>query len=465
MKGRSIRRRLLVGVAVVQILVAVLATVLVVRHEMVRSYALLDAELEEHSVMVAALIETPNKPGEKTTLHRELLTLPRRDVYVLTDATDGGVVAASGDWRPNEPLPQGRESFANLRFRGRRYRVLVKRNLAEFSDEPKDAARLSQLMLVYGSPVGRVEEHVWHVAWTAAAMGLVLLLLSLLATGWVVRTGLQPVTQLAESAAKIDAQHWQWEPEGERVQELAPLADTLTRLVERLRAAFMRERQFSADAAHEMKTAVAIVKSTLQLALEREGSAEEYRAGVERALDDTQRMQGLVSGMLQLAKIEGLAEDGAGEQDCVNVAETLNTAMRRLTPVMEARRMLMRVELSEPAIRARISAEGLAIVVMNLLENAIHYSPDGSAVEVKAELRGELCVLSVEDHGCGIDAETLPHIFERFYRGDRSRSRESGGAGLGLAIAHAMVHRVGGSLTAVSEPGKGSIFTVQLPRG
>src|SRR5262249_7274739 len=152
----------------------------------------------------------------------------------------------------------------------------------------------------------------------------------------------------AESAAKIDAVHWEWEPEGEQAAELTPLSDTLTRLVERLRAAFVRERQFSADAAHEMKTAGAIVKSTLQLAVERGGTAEEYRAGVERALEDTQRMQGLVTGMLQLANIEGLAAESGGEIDCVDVDEALHTAVRRLTPVLEARGMRIEVAVAEP---------------------------------------------------------------------------------------------------------------------
>ena len=463
MKGRSIRRRLLAGVAVVQIVAAVLATVLVVRHEQKRSYAMLDAELEEHAAMVTAVIEPPETAADKTILHRELLTLPRRDLYMLSDSA-GGVIAASGDWRPPGPLPQAQQSFLDIRINGRRYRAIVERSFPLFNDEPDEVARLPKLVLIYASPEGRVEEHVWQVGWIAAGLGLAILLASLMATGWVVRTGLLPVTQLAESAARIDAAHWEWEPAGAQAAELVPLSVTLTRLVERLRAAFVHERQFSADAAHEMKTAVAIVKSTLQLTLERGGEAAEYRAGVERALDDTERMQGLVSGMLQLAKIEGLTGSIAGEHACADLLEALGTARRRLAPLLEARQMRMNLDAAEAVIRVRISPESLGIVLMNLLENAIQYSPDGSAIGVKVETRGEMCVLAIEDAGCGIGAAVLPHIFERFYRGDASRSRESGGAGLGLAIVRAIVDRAGGSVTAASSPAVGSIFTVTLPR-
>jgi len=459
----SIRWRLLAGVAAVQVLAALLATVLVVRHERARSYAVLDAELVEHATMVTSVIEAPDSPAEHAILHRELLTLPKDDVYVLSDAS-GRVISASGTLSTAAEQPS--MNFVDLSVDGRRYRVLTKQDITVFNDDPQEMAKQPKLTLVYGAPVAGVEEHIQRVAWAAAGLGLAILALSLIAAGWVVRAGLRPVMQLAGRATKIDSTHWEWQSmvEDREADELRPLSMALTRLVERLRQAFVRERQFSADAAHEMKTAVAIVKSTLELALERDGGAAEYRAEIERALDDMGRMQGLVSGMLQLAKIEGLGGRPPGEVGAADAVEEIRSAVRRLGPLLEARQIRVDIKVALTAMRAGISPEALALVLTNLLENAIHYSPDGGWIAVRAEERAEKCAISIEDAGCGVDAEALPHIFERFYRGDRSRSRESGGAGLGLAIVQAIVHQAGGTVTVLSTPGVGSMFTVILPR-
>ena len=207
-----------------------------------------------------------------------------------------------------------------------------------FDDNPEKMAKLPKLTLVYGSPMSGLEEHERLVAWIAASIGLAILLASLAATAWVVRSGLVPLMHLAGSAARIDESNWKWEsdaPDAE-AEELVPLSLALSRLVDRLRTAFERERQFSADAAHEMKTAIAIIKSTLQLALERRGGAADYRLGIERALEDTERMQGLASGMLQLAKVEGLAITDAS-LPVTDVAAEVREVERQLGSLLAAR--------------------------------------------------------------------------------------------------------------------------------
>jgi signal transduction histidine kinase len=298
-------------------------------------------------------------------------------------------------------------------------------------------------------------------------IGLAILLVSLSATAWVVQKGLRPLMDLAHRASRIDESNWALEQGGAapEAKELAPLSIALTRLVERLRIAFVRERRFSADAAHEMKTAIAIVKSTLQLTLERPEGAAEYRRGIERALEDTERMQGLAIGMLELAKIEGLATPGQAVEPVSDVLEAVRDVERKVGPLLATRKMTLRVHSAMSSISAGVSSEDLDTILKNLIENAIHYSENGSSVDVEIEACDGSCWLKVRDTGCGISADALPHIFERFYRGDESRSRDCGGAGLGLAIINAIVHRAGGSVTVESSPGKGSTFTVRLPRG
>jgi signal transduction histidine kinase len=460
----SIRWQLMTGVAIVQILVAIVATLLVARYEKQRSYAMLEAGLVEHAATITSVIEPPDKPTDTAILHRELLTLPRNDIYVLSDP-EGKVIAASGSWRPTEPLPEQSRSFASMRVGEHRYRMLVERNVAMFDDNPEEMTRLPRLTLIYGSRVSEVDEHVAHVTWTAAWIGLAILFASLVSTGWVVRTGLRPLVELAERAAKIDTLNWQFEktPLNDEPEELAPLSMALTRLVERLRAAFVRERQFSADAAHEMKTAIAIVKSTLQLALERENTTATYRSGIERALEDTERMQGLAVGMLQLAKIEGFAEPMNNSSNVVDAVAEIREVERLLAPLLADGKIALHMHAQESPVSVKITTDSFRTVVSNLIENAIHYSADEATIDITVETRSKICILTIADTGCGIQAEALPHIFERFYRGDSSRSRGSGGAGLGLSIVRAIVQRAGGVVTAASRPGCGSVFTVQLP--
>ncbi len=464
MKRPSVRRRLMIGVGAVQVVVATFATVLVAYYEGKRSYALLDGSLVEHAAMVTSVIEAPDKPTASAILHRELLKLPKGDVYFLSDPT-GTVIAASGNWRPEQPLPQQSRNFVTLNIGERRYRVLIERDVGMFNDDPQEMASLPKLTLVYGSPLSELEEHVRAVTYLAAWIGLAILLASLAATAWVVRTGLRPLMRLAGRAAKIDAFNWEMEQSNldEEPKELVPLSTALTRLVERLRTAFVRERQFSADAAHEMKTAIAIVKSTLQLALERGETAEGYRAGIDRALEDTERMQGLASGMLQLAKIEGLALSGIHVDCVIDIVTEIHEAERQLAPLLTARAIGLLLQVPESPVSVRISRDDMQVVVKNLLENAIQYSEDETTINVMVEAQEENCILTIADSGCGIHPDALPHLFERFYRGDESRSRASGGAGLGLAIVQAIVQRAGGTVRAKSSLDKGCTFSVQLP--
>jgi signal transduction histidine kinase len=466
MRKRSIRGKLLIGVAAVQLIAAIVATILVVHHERRYTFAMLNASLVDRAAMLKAVIEPPDAPIDTAILHRELLQLPRRDVYLLTQA-GGKVVASSGISTFDDSSPYKPSYFIDESLNGRRYRFFVEHGITLFDEDAKDKADIPKLNLVYGAPLGGAHETIQFVTWAVIGTAFIILLFSLAAVSWVVRAGMRPVVDLADRAARIDANSWEWETQEEstETQELEPLSRALQHLVERLRGAFERERQFSADAAHEMKTAVAIVKSTLQLTLEREGEASDYRTGVERALDDVDRMQSLVTGMLQLAKVEGLAGAAPSGPNSADVSEQIAVAAHGLEPLLEAREMNVDVQEPSTAIVAKLAAERLQLILKNLLDNAIHYSPPGSTIHVTAHGGNNVCTISIRDEGCGIEPEAMPHIFERFYRGDASRSRESGGAGIGLAIVHAAVRMAGGTVVATSRPGAGSTFTVTLPAG
>jgi signal transduction histidine kinase len=312
-----------------------------------------------------------------------------------------------------------------------------------------------------------VETHIRRVELQAIAACLGLLTISTFISGWAVTRGLRPLRDLASGAEKIDVGSWTLSEleESKRFSELSPLANALVGLVDRLHAAFDRERQFFGDAAHEMKSSVAIVRSTLQFALQTDRSAAEYRAELQDALADTGRLQDLVASMLDLARIEAInTVCSTGETCAAEVHAEAQRVVNRFRPVATQRDIQIEIEADQQEVWVRMSEEDLLSVLSNLVENAVLYSDHGMRVTIAIRTDSNKCSVSVSDEGCGITQSALPHIFERFYRGDASRSRATGGVGLGLSITKALTLRANGTVSVHSEQGKGSVFTIVLPR-
>jgi signal transduction histidine kinase len=186
--------------------------------------------------------------------------------------------------------------------------------------------------------------------------------------------------------------------------------------------------------------------------------------GLTHSLEDLERLEQLLQWMLRLARAEQWAH-GALRRDLelIDLNATCQAAVERIRFLAEARGTSVKVTANGP-VPLRADPDDLHLVWTNLLENAVHYSPEGGTVEIVVGRRADgRATVTVEDHGVGIPAEDLTHIFERFYRGDPSRTRSTGGFGLGLAIAKALVEAYGGTIAAESTPGKGTRMTVELP--
>jgi signal transduction histidine kinase len=283
---------------------------------------------------------------------------------------------------------------------------------------------------------------------------------------WGIRRGLSPLQNLAQQAALISTQNWQLHlpAAAQDLSELRPLTQSMSDMLERLQRAFVEQREFMGNAAHELKTPVAVLKSTLQSLLHRPRTSEEYRAGLERSLEDLDRLEQLLQWMLRLARAEQWAH-GALRRDLevIDLNVTCEEAVERIGNLAQARQTSIRLSTDGP-VPLRADPDDLHLVWMNLLENAVRYSPEGTSVEVNvARKDGGRALVSFQDHGAGIAPADLPHVFERFYRGDPSRTRATGGFGLGLAIAKALVEAYGGTIKAESAPGKGTLMTVELP--
>jgi heavy metal sensor kinase len=280
-----------------------------------------------------------------------------------------------------------------------------------------------------------------------------------LAGGWrLVGRALRPIDGISAAAAKISAGDLSQRINvAETESELGRLAAVLNSTFARLETAFAQQQQFTADAAHELRTPVSVMLTQTQTALTRERTPAEYRETLEACQRASQRMRRLLESLLELARLD------AGQESLKRAPFDLSQMVREGTesirPLAEERGVKIHCEL--PPVQCVGDAERLAQVVTNLLVNAVQYNRDKGEVRVTTQLQNSLAVLTVTDTGPGISATDLPHIFERFYRADKARS--TGCAGLGLAIAKAIVAAHGGMMEVSSEENVGTRFIVRLP--
>ena len=296
--------------------------------------------------------------------------------------------------------------------------------------------------------------------WLVAA-GAVVLGLGLGGGWWVATRAIRPVEDISAAASRISAGSL-----SERINvadtdsELGRLAGVLNSTFARLEAAFAQQKQFTADASHELRTPIAVLISEAQTALARERTAAEYRETVEGCLDTAQQMRRLTHSLLELARYDAGQEPL--ERGPFDLAERARACLELVGPLARERGIQIHSDLLPAATLGDV--DRLGQVIINLLTNAIYYNRPNGEVRVGTRLENGAAILTVADTGQGIAAEELPHIFERFYRGDKSRARAEGRSGLGLAIGKAIVAAHGGSLEVSSQLGAGTTFTVKLPR-
>jgi signal transduction histidine kinase len=426
-----------------------------------------DAALHERATAISALVRYPEAPGPDLVFERDLapasINPHHQDMYEVRSST-GAIIARSANWS-QEVVANPFKTFWNFRIAGKRYRAIRLQNVPILDSEGDRPGPPDTLTVVYAARSGGMHEEVLEAGISIGIASLALLLSTLALAIWQVRRGLVPLKQLATNASHVTPHNWEFKAPEDAVStvELAPLAQSMTTMLEGLRTAFVQQREFLGNAAHELKTPVAILKSTMQSLLQRPRSPEEYRARIEESLDDVERLEKLLQSMLRLARAEQWAAGGLHRDlDSVDIATTCATAIDRLRGLIHERPTQMQLQTNGP-VCVRADAEDLELIWVNLLENAIRYSPEGSTVRISAVASDGNAVVRIEDQGVGISAEELAHVFERFHRGDASRARETGGFGLGLAISKALTEAYGGTISAQSRVGQGTCITVQLP--
>jgi heavy metal sensor kinase len=281
---------------------------------------------------------------------------------------------------------------------------------------------------------------------------------------WISRRALAPVDRLTTTARAITANQLSRRIDVPATgDELQRLSETLNEMLARLETAFAETTRFTADASHELRTPVSIIRTSAEVALRRPRSAETYCQALEVILREAERTSALVQDLLVLTRAD------AGVDTLQRAPVDLGSLLEGLRTSMLARGdrggIEVRVEVPGGPVIIEGDAAALGRLMLILVDNAVTYSPAPGLVRVWLRAESGGVVLGVDDSGMGIAGEDLPRVFDRFYRADKARSRESGGAGLGLSIAKGIVERHAGCITIESEAGKGCRVRVEIPAG
>jgi heavy metal sensor kinase len=290
-----------------------------------------------------------------------------------------------------------------------------------------------------------------------------LLLVAALVGYWLSRRALSPVDELVRTARQVSGSNL-----NSRLQkldtgdELQRLSETLNEMLDRIETAFRRVTEFTADASHELRTPVSLIRTEAELALRRSRTDAEYKEALQHILVEAERTTSLIEQLLTQARADSGRE--AVQLKPVNLPEVLRKVAEGWQPVAAIRGVQFAVEVESGETFVMGDETLLRRLADILLDNAFKYTPPPGSVRLALKTSGDSLQIAVKDSGIGIAAEEHAKIFERFYRVDKARTRAEGGTGLGLSIAQWITMQHRGTITVESVAGKGATFQVELPR-
>lgn len=416
-----------------------------------------DTEILQYAFLVNSAIRKPPKPpnGGGRPEYRDP-ELKREQFFPQRDLERGFYFAV---WRKNDnpafyvsaqapsEIPEPGDEPDGVRSRGILREAFITTN-------PGDH-------VLIGRSMEAEKEATRRLIWQIGAAGLGLWGGIMLIGGWLTGRALRPVNKISEAAERIAKGDLSQRIDvGRHLDtELGRLATVLNATFARLEAAFARQRQFTGDAAHELRTPVTVLLTHLQNIAATEELTGENRDALEACQRAVQRMRNLIEALLHLARIDQGPD--ITPLTSFDLAEIARETVDLITPLAEARNMKIRSAL-KPA-RTVGDADSVGQVISNLLTNAVQYGKAGGEIVISTSQSGGQAVCVVSDDGPGIAPEHHGSLFDRFYRVDRSRNSREGRAGLGLAISKAIVVAHGGEIHLKSEPGEGASFTIRIP--
>lgn len=379
----------------------------------------------------------------------------------IADAQGNWIYRSPGteEWKLNVP------SRADLPGRGRTQTVRVHREALRVVSAPVKIG-----IVQIGLPVDEFEEMRDQFLWTIGLGAPILLIVGSLGGYWLSARALEPVDAIAKAAQFISAQNLSERlPSSGAGDELDRLSQVLNGMLARLEGAFQKITRFTADASHELRTPVAIIRTTAEVTQARPRTVEEHGEAWKRVLAQTERTSQLIDDLLTLARADA-ASDGMTFEP-IDLRRTVQDASAEMRVMADIKGLRLRTNITPEWEQSECCLLGdndaIRRVLVILIDNGIKATPAGGEIEVSLSSEGGpgsgVGIVSVKDTGIGMSSQDLPHIFDRFYRVAKDRSRYTGGAGLGLSIAQWIVSRHGGEIVVESELARGSTFRIRLP--
>lgn len=463
---KSIRSRLLLGFGLVLAVALGGFGTLAYLSAARENRADLDALLSSKAFAASRLIEA--RQPRLLPYMEQGFELDRHGCFLQVFNAEGELLAKSSNLREAVPLSESTLQVARDRVgvvledrvdaHGRPVRVATY-SRSDFRDNLRTLLFLVQV----GAPFDGRQAQIDKLFRQLVLGGTAFFLVALGAAAFFVTQWLHSLQAIEDTAQRISAQNLAKQrvfvPTND--SELARLAQAFNNLLDQLETAHSTQQRFVADASHELRTPLTILRGEIEVALRKPRVAEEYCEILQSNREEIERLSRLVENLLTLASAD--AGEAISQNEIVDLSVVSRSVVDRLSETARQNQIAVSIMADAPA---EVKGDSVALdrVVFNLIENAIRYSPAGETVTVRVSVQNAEALLEVADTGTGIAPEHLPHLFERFYRVDKARSRKLGGAGLGLSIVKALVEAHGGHVEVRSEIGKGSRFIVRLPQ-
>jgi len=446
------------GVLSVVLLLLAVTTWLALRESFATA---IDQALADRVVAIQRFLEEPHDQPTYEELREDLYEYAALDPgwNLLSISDDSGQVLyrspalESMTFSDNGELPgDGSPHYEDILLRGRSLRLVT----AWIS------VRERSYRVHVAVPLSELDDSLEHFRRSALLLVPAGLMAAIVGGYWISRQALGPVDRIAAAAREITANRL-----GSRLSvpatgdELQRLSETLNEMLERLETAFAEMTRFTADASHELRTPLSLIRTRAELALRRPRTGEEYRAALEDILGEVERTSQLVQDLLTLAR--GDAGVDTPQQEIIDFREILLSLRSSLEALCDEHQLNLHLELPRNPLWIKANRDALDRLLLILAENSVRYTPAPGSISLSAHRSAASIELTFEDTGIGIAEEELPRVFDRFYRTDKARSRDSGGTGLGLSIAKWIVEWHDGSMEVESDLGKGCRVRVRLP--
>jgi len=418
-----------------------------------------DAVLMDEAQEIQALFSEGSDLSWTDRFKAELGGRTSLKIYFRLLDSQGREIVSSSPKFPWSPIPVDLDSWKGLG--GYRGRVFQWRKVPHREMTLRLKGKLAPVFLQVGMDLKQVRnamENFYRNVVILIPTGLLICV----AGGWLLaRRSLAPIREIARTAERISSHNL-----GERLEkrgsgdELDDLVGTINQMLDRLDRSFHEIRKFSADVAHELRTPLCAMRGEAELLLSRSHSGDEYREAMERFAEQFDRLNRLTSDLLLLARFEVRPQVQPGER--LDLGELLRGLGELFEALAEEKGISLEVAAWD-SIQTSGDRALLQQAFANVIHNAIQYTPGGGQVKVTCEREGAWVRVSVQDTGVGIPEQDLPHVFKRFYRVEKSRSRDTGGSGLGLSISKRILEVHGGKIDLLSAAGRGTTVEMWLP--